>query len=302
MHRRHAKRNVPIELLRAVSTVVDTGSFTKAADALDLTQSAISSQIARLGQLLGGDIFAKGPGITLTKRGLMVLQYARRMLAINDELLACTGTGSISGPRRVVIGLPSWLGHRHLIPIFETCSISSTGERVSFRCDRSEQLTRELHLGSLDLAFLCNMEGVSRGAIARWSEKMVWVRSPRLALSPGAPIPLVGWPGSNADRRALETLLKADVKFNISFSAPDFASRLAAVVAGLGVLSLHERHLTPELEIVSDGLPPLPDIKTGIYGREGLDLRRIALLLERLTAALAPPPAERPNAKLRHIG
>ena len=91
MHRRHAKKNVPIELLRAVAAVVDTGSFTKAADALDLTQSAISAQIARLGQLLGGDIFAKGPGITLTKRGLLVLQYARRMLAINDELLACTG-------------------------------------------------------------------------------------------------------------------------------------------------------------------------------------------------------------------
>jgi hypothetical protein len=62
MHRRYAKKNIPIELLRALVTIVDTGSYTKAADALDLTQSAISSQIARLGQLLGGSIFAKGRG------------------------------------------------------------------------------------------------------------------------------------------------------------------------------------------------------------------------------------------------
>ena len=138
MHRRHAKKNVPIELLRAVTAVVDTGSFTKAADALDLTQSAISAQIARLAQLLGGDIFAKGPGITLTKRGLLVLQYARRMLAINDELLACTGP--VSAPRQLVIGLPTWFGQQHLVAIFEKCSGSPTGEQVSFRCDRSEQL------------------------------------------------------------------------------------------------------------------------------------------------------------------
>src|ERR1700756_4120325 len=92
MHRRHANKNIPIELLRALVTIVDTGSFTKAADALDLTQSAISSQIARLAQLLGGSIFARGMGnIIPTKRGTLVLQYARRMLAINDELLALAG-------------------------------------------------------------------------------------------------------------------------------------------------------------------------------------------------------------------
>ena len=296
MHRRHAKKNVPIELLRAVTAVVDTGSFTKAADALDLTQSAISAQIARLGQLLGGDIFAKGPGITLTKRGLLVLQYARRMLAINDELLACTGP--VSAPRQLVIGLPTWFGQQHLVAIFEKCSGSPAGEQISFRCDRSEQLTRELHHGSLDLAFLCNMEGATRGAVARWSEKMVWVKSPKLALSPGGPIPLVGWPGSNADRRAIEALQDASAKYIITFSAPDFSSRLAAVVAGIGVLSVHERQLSPELEIVADGLPALPETKSGIYARDGLDLRRIAPLLERLKHALAPPPAAHPNLKL----
>jgi hypothetical protein len=88
------------------------------------------------------------------------------------------------------------------------------------------------------------------------------------------------------------------VKFVITFSAPDFSSRFAAVVAGIGVLSVHERQLSPELEIVSEGLPALPETKSGIYARDGLDLRRIAPLLERLVHALAPPPAAHPNLKL----
>src|SRR6202050_3106294 len=117
MHRRYAKKNIPIELLRALVTIVDTGSYTKAADALDLTQSAISSQIARLGRLLGGSIFAKGQGnMTPTKRGLLVLQYARRLLAMNDELL--TFAGPNSAPRQFVIGFPRWLGQQHLPACF----------------------------------------------------------------------------------------------------------------------------------------------------------------------------------------
>lgn len=156
MHRRHEKRNTPIELLRALVTVVDTGSFTKAADALNLTQSAISAQIARLGDLLGGSMFAKGPGISPTKRGFLALKYARRMVAINDELLASAGSGS--APGQTVIGLTLWLGQQYLSSVFERCSCKATGAQVAFRCDYSEQLLRDLDLGSLDIAFLCNVE------------------------------------------------------------------------------------------------------------------------------------------------
>ena len=161
-----------MELLRrAVAAVVDTGSFTKAADALDLTQSAISAQIARLGQLLGGDIFAKGPGITLTKRGLLVLQYARRMLAINDELLACTGP--VSAPRQLVIGLPTWFGPQHLIAIFEKCSGSEAGEQISFRCDaRNSSRANSITDRSIWRSFAIwrgQRAGLWRGGRKKWS-------------------------------------------------------------------------------------------------------------------------------------
>jgi DNA-binding transcriptional LysR family regulator len=287
MHRRYAKKNIPIELLRALVTIVDTGSYTKAADALDLTQSAISSQIARLGRLLGGSIFAKGQGnMTPTKRGLLVLQYARRLLAMNDELL--TFAGPNSAPRQFVIGLPSWLCHQHLLEIFERCSASPTGELVSFRCDRGERLLGDLHVGSIDVAYLCNVINPPRVAVAQWSEQTVWVKSPRLALSPGAPIPLISWPGTTGDRVAVELLEDSGMRFFVAFSAPDFSARLAAVAAGLGVLTMQARNVIPGIEIIRNGLPELPPNKAGIYARDGLDVDHHAPLLRTLTDVLLP--------------
>lgn len=288
MHRRHAKKNIPIELLRALVTVVDTRSYTRSADALDLTQPAISAQIARLARLLGGNLFAKGEGLTLTKRGLLVLQYARRVLALNDELLAVAGPNS--APRQLLIGLPSWMGYGQLITAFERCTASPANQQVSFRCDRSERLIADLNMGSLDIAYICNITDPPRAAIAQFSEDMLWVKSPRLTLGSGAPIPLVSWPGTNPDRVAVAALQENGMNFFISFSAPDVAARLAGVAAGLGVMPIPARALMPEMEIVGDGLPRLPPIKAGIFAREGLDLRPLAALLRALTESLAPPP------------
>jgi DNA-binding transcriptional LysR family regulator len=289
MHRRYAKKNIPIELLRALVTIVDTGSYTRAAEALDLTQSAISSQIARLGQVLGGSIFAKGQGnMTPTKRGLLVLQYARRMLAINDELL--TFAGPNSAQRHFVIGLPSWLEQPNLIEIFERCSASPSGEQVSFRCDRVERLLGDLNVGSIDIAYLCNTMDPPRSAVAQWSEQTVWVKSPKLKLGVGAPIPLISWPGTTGDRVAVELLQESGMPFFVSFSAPDFSARLAAVAAGLGVLTMRARSVVPGIEIVRDGMPKLPDNKAGIFARDGLDIEQHAPLLRTLMGLLAPEP------------
>ena len=302
MHRRHTKNNIPIELLRALVTVVDTRSYTKAGDALELTQPAISSQITRLSQLLGGSIFAKGQGMTLTKRGLVVLQYARRLLAMNDELLATVGPNSV--PHQLAIGLPAWMSYEQLITVFERCSATPMGQQVSFRCDRVERLVADLNMGSLDIAYLCNVIDPPRVAIAHFSEEMCWVKSPKLVLGSGAPVPLVSWPGTNPDRVAVAGLQENGMNFFIAFSAPEQSARTAAVAAGLGVMPMPVRTLTPELEVVRSGLPKLADIKAGIFARDGLELRPLVPLLRVLTETLAPRPLSgraRPAPRMRNL-
>jgi hypothetical protein len=114
------------------------------------------------------------------------------------------------------------------------------------------------------------------------------MKSPKLALRPGAPIPLISWPGTTGDRVAVELLQAAGMQFFVAFSAPEFSARLAAVAAGLGVLATQARCIVPGIEMVRQGLPALPANKAGIYARDGLDLDRHAPLLRTLKDLLVP--------------
>src|SRR6187402_1582744 len=81
-------QNIPTDLLRTLIAVVDLRSFTKAAQMLGVTQPAVSAQIKRLQTLIGCELLDKSaPGVSLTQRGEAVVAQARRLLAINDEIL-----------------------------------------------------------------------------------------------------------------------------------------------------------------------------------------------------------------------
>ena len=81
-------RNVPTDLLRAFVTVAETQNFTRAGDVLFRTQAAVSMQIRRLEEQLGGALFERDSrGTSLTDQGKFLLSYAKRILQLNDELL-----------------------------------------------------------------------------------------------------------------------------------------------------------------------------------------------------------------------
>lgn len=80
--------NIPTELLRTLIAVVDLRSFTNAAQSLGVTQPAVSAQIKRLQFLIGTDLLDKSaPGVSLTSAGEIVVNHARRLLSINDQIL-----------------------------------------------------------------------------------------------------------------------------------------------------------------------------------------------------------------------
>ena len=115
---------VPIDLLRSVVAIVETGSFTKAGTALGLTQSAISAQIKRLQQLVGGDVFFRaGGGLTLTERGKTIDRTARRILEMNEQLLLLSGARPAA--RLVRIGMPVSFAAKMLAGIFKACAAAS---------------------------------------------------------------------------------------------------------------------------------------------------------------------------------
>src|SRR6201991_2309812 len=102
MHRRHQYLNIPIEIVRTVVAISETGSLSKAAERLGLSQPAISSQIKRLQSLVGGSLFLKtANGTTTTELGKLALQQARRILEANDQLLRLGGNNARPAPLRL---------------------------------------------------------------------------------------------------------------------------------------------------------------------------------------------------------
>jgi DNA-binding transcriptional LysR family regulator len=126
--------------------------------------------------------------------------------------------------------------------------------------------------------------------VEQFVEEMYWIKSPRLILGAGAPVPLVSWPGTNPDRVAVSTLQAQGMSHIVSFTAPDFSARLAGVAAGLGVMAVPARAITSAFEVITEGFPILPGIKAGVFAREGLDLKPLRSLLRALTKALRPVP------------
>ena len=81
--------SIDAELLRSFVAIADYGGFTRAADAVNRTQSAISMQMKRLEEdVLQRALFEReGRQVRLTAEGQVLLGYARRILKLHGEVL-----------------------------------------------------------------------------------------------------------------------------------------------------------------------------------------------------------------------
>lgn len=284
MQRRHESLNIPIELLRSFVSIQETGSFTKSAEQLRLTQPAISAQIKRLQQLVGGEVFVKSAfGVSLTEKGEIVSRYARRILAMNDQILSLSGSGSVSKSLR--IGIPNVFAASMLSDVIVACREGPDGDRAQFSCEPSPDLARSLASGYLDLAFIVSSRNPPMQPIYRWSEAMCWTCARDFLLSPGAPIPLLSWPHGISDQAAIEALENAGLQYLIVFVASDLAGQLAALRSKMGYFVLPERVVPSDLKIAREHfLPSLPIYEAGIYIREGLESSKSILAMAEIMA------------------
>src|ERR1700694_1038956 len=96
---------IDVDQLRTFIAISETGSFTKAAEVVNKTQSAVSMQMKRLEERLERPIFARdGRASKLTEDGQRLLDYARRIVKLNVEALAAFSDFALT--RRVRAGLP----------------------------------------------------------------------------------------------------------------------------------------------------------------------------------------------------
>lgn len=166
-------RNLDIGLLRAFAAVADRRSMTEAGEALNLTQGAVSQQIARLEALAGGPLLVRGrPGLRLTPSGERLLGHARRLVALNDEVWTELDGTALGGPVR--LGVPYDLVGTRFAPVLRSFAVACPQVELSLTCAASPELYRDLRAGRLDLAVVEEPVGTETGEILA-VDRLAWV-------------------------------------------------------------------------------------------------------------------------------
>jgi DNA-binding transcriptional LysR family regulator len=295
--------NIPTDLLRTLIAVIDLRSFTRAAHSFGVTQPAVSAQIRRLQMLLGGDLFDKSaPGVTLTTKGELVVGYARRLLALNDQMLDVTLHHDVSAQLRVGV----------LTDYFEGAvlrAVAMFGTRrpdlqMNIFTDRSDGLMRDLRRGDYDLVVSASDEKLAN-AVRSWLEPTAWAMAPSAVFEVGKPVPLVVLNESGLSHRmSVAALEEAGREYRIAYRGGSVAGMVEACAAGFGVVNFAKRYLLKtELKVFDSSplLPRLPDVHGGVYLREGLEGSDLITLAEIIADAITGTAVDRTLGSLAAV-
>lgn len=256
---------IDIDQLRTFIAIAETGSFTRAADVVHKTQSAVSMQVKRLEERLGRPVFERdGRASKLTEDGERLLGYARRIIKLNVEALAAFSDADLTG--RVRLGVPDDYADRYLPEIMARFSRAYPGAELTVMCEPTTELFRRIELNELDLAIVTDCEG-GRASESFRRERLLWVSSTRHHTHREEPLPLaLGRPTCAWRRAAIECLEAAGRPYRVLYSSANAGAVAAAVLAGLAVSVFPESGLRPGMRVLTpaDGFCELPSCRIGL--------------------------------------
>jgi DNA-binding transcriptional LysR family regulator len=288
-------QDLDIDLLRAFVGVAESGSFTRAAEKLNRTQSTVSQQIQRLEQAANAPLLLRDTrSLQLTEDGDRMLTYARRLLSLHDEARAAIGGVSHSGEVR--LGVSEDIAPVALPRALAEFSRVHPRLHIAMHCDLSLVLTKQFHRGDLDVAVV-KQDPSERSGQRLKVDPLVWFAGPGLALDPAEPLPLCLWPQGCIFRdRIITALDSAGIRWRVAYTSPSLAGVRAAVAAGLGVSAMMASVIEPGLKLVDRRRLKLPDLgEVALACHVTAKGKRAAAaqdLAQFIAAALAQPAAQ----------
>ena len=282
-----------VDQLKTFIAIVDTGSFTRAADVVHKTQSAVSMQMKRLEERIGRPIFARdGRGARLTEDGERLLDYARRIVHISREAVSAFADDALTG--RVRLGLPDDYAERYLPEILARFSRSNPRVEVTVLCEPTDHLINLVTRDEVDLAIITHASRKPVGEVIR-QEPLLWVTSQRSVVHEEPVVPLaLSHPACVWRESAVAKLEEVERPHRILYSSRSFAAVGAAVLAGLAVSVVPESALRTGMRVLSpaDGYPPLPSCKIALLRNPGAVDETVDALAAHIVASLDNMSAE----------
>ncbi len=257
--------NLDVDVLKTFIAITETGSFTRAAEEVHKTQGAVSMQMKRLEETLNRALFVRvGRRNQLTADGERILDYARRIVRLNDEALF---SFSDPGERTVIrFGTPDDYADRILPDVLAGFARSHPTTLLEVECLTSKQLEVEVEAGNLDLAIItCEDQTVPSDFVRE--ERLCWVASRRHYVQDDEVLPIaLSQTGCAWRQMALNALDRASRPYRIAYVSTNSVAIDAAVLAGLAVAAIPEIVMRPGMRILSeaDGLPDLGTFKIGL--------------------------------------
>lgn len=270
-------KTLDLEAVQAFVLTTDLKSFTRAAELLGTTQSAVSLKIKRLEAALGRRLLERTPRqVKLSADGVAFESAARGLLAAHEQALGAFGRQ----PRRLVVALSHHLVGGELPWLLRRLHEAAPALVWDVRVVSSREALLALYAGEVEAALVLGHDASRDGGEVVLHEAFGWMALPGFDWAAGEPLRLATQAEPcNVRSMAVAALDEAGVAWREVFVGGGIMTLGAAVLAGLAVAALGRRvapagshDAGPRL-----GLPALPSREVQLHsqvrdaaGREGL--------------------------------
>ena len=282
-------RNLDLTALRSFVAVSDTGGVTRAAAALNLTQSAVSMQLKRLEENLDESLLDRsGRGIRLTKAGEQLVSYGRKILTLNDEVYSRMTDDAYEG--ELVLGVPHDIVLPAIPQVLRLFRAEYPRMRLQLLSSATIRLKEMFAEGTCDI-ILTTEQSFGLGAETLVERPLVWFGAPGGSAWQQRPLPLASEPRCTFRRPMQEALDRVEIPWDMAVDSDSASTVTATVSADFALLSMLSGTAPSYLEQVQHGgaLPDLGIFNINLYmtdAPKGQVLNDLAGLLR--TAYRAP--------------
>ncbi|MFC4763917.1 LysR family transcriptional regulator [Dyella koreensis] len=276
-------KTLDLDAIKAFVLTAELQSFTRAAQALDSTQSAVSLKLRRLEQQLGRRLLERTPRqVRLSAEGAAFLEAARELIGAHERAIASFEVEQ----RRLVIGISHQLVSAELPGMLRRMSDHDPNLLIELRAAGSVEIADAYDEGKLDAALVLQPGDKRRNGDKLYDETFAWIAAADWQPRTGQPLPLSTQGASCSIRNAaVRTLDLAGIPWTEVFIGKGAAMVGAAAAAGLAIAVLPRRSAPPHTVDVgaSLSLPELPTHEVVLYS--ALHDRRSRAALGTLAAA-----------------
>nr|WP_287002752.1 LysR family transcriptional regulator [Sphingobium sp.] len=260
--------NFDIDLVRAFVAVSETRSFTKAAEVLHRTQSAVSMKIKRLEDQIGLKLLERDTTtVSLTSAGERALTISYELIRVHEDALRSLSEAART--RRVMVATSETYALSLLPGALASISRAIPDIEMEIQCGHSWRMLDSMERDAADLVVATYYPKRSDGELLA-RDRLLWVCAKDFEMAADEPVPLALFPEGCVYRRsALAALQRARRPMRIAFSSPHHEGLMAAVASGVAATVMIESAIPASMRILTpaEGFPELPPVDIMLYQR-----------------------------------